>query len=114
MTLHIHRPIDRSIDLSNAHLQRFEEFKKLYERATNDLENLHVLLLDNKAIRADETEQALRTCARLNGDVKVSLDATLTNGEFFWGCETAGKEDSEEWDGDERHEDKWWRKARSW
>lgn len=75
--------IDRSIDLSNAQFQRFEEFKKLYERATNDLENLHVLLLDNKAIRADETEQALRTCARLNGDVKVSLDATLTNGEFF-------------------------------
>lgn len=61
-------------------LQRFEEFKKLHDRATNDLENLHLLLLDNKSVRADETEKALRTCARLNGDVRVSLDATLTNG----------------------------------
>lgn len=61
-------------------LQRFEEFKRLHERATNDLENLHLLLLDNKSVRADQTEQALRTCARLNGDVKLSLDATLTNG----------------------------------
>lgn len=61
--------------------QRFEEFKVLHERASSDLENLHLLLLDNKAARAEETEQALRTCARLNGDVKLSLDATLTNGE---------------------------------
>lgn len=55
----------------------------LYERASNDLENLHLLLLDNRAVRADETEHALRTCARLNGDVKMSLDATLTNGGYF-------------------------------
>lgn len=71
---------DRSIDLSNAPLQRFEEFKKLQERATNDLENLHLLLMDYKAVHADETEEALRTCTRLNGDVRVSLEATLSNG----------------------------------
>lgn len=70
---------DQSIDC-RMHLQRFEEFKKLHDRATNDLENLHLLLLDKKSIRADETEQALRTCAHLNGDVRTSLDATLTNG----------------------------------
>lgn len=75
----VHSITDQSIDFMSP-LQRFEEFKRLHERATNDLENLHLLLLDNKSVRADQTEQALRTCARLNGDVKLSLDATLTNG----------------------------------
>lgn len=81
MSLSLEYIYHRSITgLSHAPLQRFEEFQKLHERATNDLENLHLLLLDNKSIRADETEQALATCARLNGEVKASLDATLTNG----------------------------------
>uniref|UniRef100_A0A1B0CIV5 Putative sec14 domain and spectrin repeat-containing protein 1 n=1 Tax=Lutzomyia longipalpis TaxID=7200 RepID=A0A1B0CIV5_LUTLO len=49
---------------------RVEEFKKAYDRTVNDLENLHIALLDSKSLRANETEQALKTCAALNGDAQ--------------------------------------------
>ncbi|XP_059614887.1 SEC14 domain and spectrin repeat-containing protein 1-B [Phlebotomus argentipes] len=60
--------------------QRVEEFKKAYDRSVNDLENLHVTLLDSKSLRANETEQALKTCATLNGDAQRLVQAVIENG----------------------------------
>jgi hypothetical protein len=62
--------------------QRFEEFKKSYEKAINDLENLHIVLLDNKSIRASEIETTLKTCTALNLDVQKFIQTVMDHGEF--------------------------------
>uniref|UniRef100_A0A1B0D726 SESTD1-like spectrin repeats region domain-containing protein n=1 Tax=Phlebotomus papatasi TaxID=29031 RepID=A0A1B0D726_PHLPP len=59
---------------------RVEEFKKAYERTVNDLENLHITLLDSKSLRANETEQALKTCATLNGDAQRLVHTVIETG----------------------------------
>lgn len=64
-------------------MQRIEEFKRAYDKANNDLENLHVVLLDNKSIRANETEKAMKTCSSLNDDVQYTIRTIIENGRYI-------------------------------
>ncbi|XP_049539409.1 SEC14 domain and spectrin repeat-containing protein 1 isoform X4 [Anopheles darlingi] len=59
---------------------RIEEFRKSYEKAIGDLENLHLILLDNRSIRASESSSALKSCLRLNLDVQKFLSLVMDNG----------------------------------
>ncbi|XP_049539401.1 SEC14 domain and spectrin repeat-containing protein 1-B isoform X1 [Anopheles darlingi] len=60
--------------------ERIEEFRKSYEKAIGDLENLHLILLDNRSIRASESSSALKSCLRLNLDVQKFLSLVMDNG----------------------------------
>lgn len=62
--------------------QRIEEFKKCFDKAINDLENLHVLLLDNKSIRANETDKAMKHCTQMNDDVQKAIRTVIDNGKL--------------------------------
>lgn len=62
--------------------QRIEEFKKCFDKAINDLENLHVVLLDNKSIRANETDQAMKYCTKMNDDVQKAIRSVIDNGKL--------------------------------
>ncbi|XP_055626191.1 SEC14 domain and spectrin repeat-containing protein 1-B [Toxorhynchites rutilus septentrionalis] len=59
---------------------RLEEFRKSYDKAIADLENLHLLLLDNRAVRASESEAAFRSCRQLNQDVQKFLAIVMDSG----------------------------------
>ncbi|XP_065086480.1 SEC14 domain and spectrin repeat-containing protein 1-B [Ochlerotatus camptorhynchus] len=59
---------------------RIEEFRKSYDKAIADLENLHRLLLDNRTVRASESEPALKSCRQLNQDVQNSLILVMDGG----------------------------------
>lgn len=61
-------------------MQRIEEFRKSYDKAIGDLENLHLILLDNRTIRASESSAALKSCQRLNLDVQKFLSLVMDNG----------------------------------
>lgn len=67
--------------LSVFSFQRIEEFRKSYDKAIADLENLHRLLLDNRTVRASESEPALKSCRQLNQDVQKSLLLVMDGGE---------------------------------
>lgn len=67
--------------LSVVSFQRIEEFRKSYDKAIADLENLHRLLLDNRTVRASESEPALKSCRQLNQDVQKSLLLVMDGGE---------------------------------
>uniref|UniRef100_A0A2M4AJY0 Putative titin n=1 Tax=Anopheles triannulatus TaxID=58253 RepID=A0A2M4AJY0_9DIPT len=60
--------------------ERIEEFRKSYDKAIGDLENLHLILLDNRTIRASESSAALKSCQRLNLDVQKFLSLVMDNG----------------------------------
>jgi hypothetical protein len=64
------------------YFQRIEEFKKSYEKAINDLENLHIVLLDNKSIRASEIESTIKSCSIINLDVQNFIQNVMDNGKF--------------------------------
>ncbi|XP_058831727.1 titin isoform X6 [Topomyia yanbarensis] len=59
---------------------RIEEFRKSYDKAIGDLENLHRLLLDNRTVRASESEAALKSCRQLNQDVQKFLAFIMDGG----------------------------------
>ncbi|XP_055539489.1 SEC14 domain and spectrin repeat-containing protein 1-B [Wyeomyia smithii] len=59
---------------------RIEEFRKSYDKAIGDLENLHRLLLDNRTVRASESEAALKSCRQLNQDVQKFLALVMDGG----------------------------------
>ncbi|XP_058459969.1 SEC14 domain and spectrin repeat-containing protein 1-B [Malaya genurostris] len=59
---------------------RIEEFRKSYDKAIGDLENLHRLLLDNRTVRASESEAALKSCRQLNQDVQKFLVFVMDGG----------------------------------
>lgn len=52
------------------------------ERVLNDLENLYVVLLDNKPIHANETKQTLSTYAALYDEVQRQISNAIRTGEF--------------------------------
>ncbi|GAB0100258.1 SEC14 domain and spectrin repeat-containing protein 1 [Sergentomyia squamirostris] len=59
---------------------RIEEFKKAHDRTVNDLENLHITLLDSKSLRGNETEQALETCSTLNEEAQSLVQTVIETG----------------------------------
>lgn len=60
--------------------QRIEEFRKSYDKAMGDLENLHLILLDNRTVRASESTAALKSCQQLYGDVQKFLSLVMDGG----------------------------------
>uniref|UniRef100_A0A182NH74 SESTD1-like spectrin repeats region domain-containing protein n=1 Tax=Anopheles dirus TaxID=7168 RepID=A0A182NH74_9DIPT len=60
--------------------ERIEEFRKSYDKALGDLENLHLILLDNRTVRASESSAALKSCQQLNVDVQKFLSLVMDGG----------------------------------
>ncbi|XP_053676354.1 SEC14 domain and spectrin repeat-containing protein 1-B [Anopheles nili] len=60
--------------------ERIEEFRKSYDKAMGDLENLHLILLDNRTVRASESKAALKSCQQLNADVQKFLSLVMDGG----------------------------------
>uniref|UniRef100_A0A1S4GVH5 SESTD1-like spectrin repeats region domain-containing protein n=1 Tax=Anopheles gambiae TaxID=7165 RepID=A0A1S4GVH5_ANOGA len=60
--------------------ERIEEFRKSYDKALGDLENLHLILLDNRTVRASESTAALKSCQQLYGDVQKFLSLVMDGG----------------------------------
>ncbi|XP_058061286.1 SEC14 domain and spectrin repeat-containing protein 1-B [Anopheles bellator] len=60
--------------------ERIEEFRKSYDKAIGDLENLHLILLDNRTVRASESSAALKSCQQLNVDVQKFLSLVMDGG----------------------------------
>uniref|UniRef100_A0A182QBH8 SESTD1-like spectrin repeats region domain-containing protein n=1 Tax=Anopheles farauti TaxID=69004 RepID=A0A182QBH8_9DIPT len=60
--------------------ERIEEFRKSYDKAMGDLENLHLILLDNRTVRASESSAALKSCQQLNVDVQKFLSLVMDGG----------------------------------
>uniref|UniRef100_A0A182JBL2 SESTD1-like spectrin repeats region domain-containing protein n=1 Tax=Anopheles atroparvus TaxID=41427 RepID=A0A182JBL2_ANOAO len=60
--------------------ERIEEFRKSYDKALGDLENLHLILLDNRTVRASESAAALQSCQQLNVDVQKFLSLVMDSG----------------------------------
>lgn len=65
-------------------LKRIEDFKKLNERILNDLENIHIILSDNKLIRNNETKQILSTYATMYDDVQRTICSTIKTGTIYY------------------------------
>lgn len=61
-------------------IKRIEDFLVANEQVLNDLENLHVVLLEHKSARADESAQAMTYCAAVNADVKRTMLCTIEKG----------------------------------
>ena len=65
--------------------QRIEEFRKSYDKAIADLENLHRALLDNRTtVRASESEPALKSCRQLYQEVQKTLLQVMDGGEWLF------------------------------
>lgn len=47
----------------------------------NDLENVHVLLLEHKAVRAADAAFAIQQCASANVEVQRTIEAIIATGE---------------------------------
>lgn len=61
-------------------LQRIDEFQHSYEKVLNDLENVHVVLLEHKAVRAADAAYAVQHCDAIHVDVQHTIEAIIANG----------------------------------
>lgn len=48
----------------------------------DDIENLNIILMDSKSMRATEMEQTLKSCNSSNNGVQLTINNILQNGEF--------------------------------
>lgn len=63
-------------------LQRIDEFQHKYDKVLNDLENVHVLLLEYKAVRAADAAYAVQHCAAAHVEVLRTIEAIISNGMY--------------------------------
>lgn len=63
-------------------LQRIEDFQRAYAKVLNDLETLHVLLLEHRAVRSADAAYAVQHCAGAHVEVLRSIEAIIANGTF--------------------------------
>ena len=63
-------------------LQRIDEFKKAYNKVLDDIENLNIILMYSKSMRATEMEHTLKSCNSSNNEVQLTINNILQSGEF--------------------------------
>ncbi|XP_053952594.1 SEC14 domain and spectrin repeat-containing protein 1 [Anastrepha ludens] len=57
-----------------------DEFQKTFDSTLNSMENLHVVLLNNKSLRPTEADAELKKCAQLHTSVQQQIEVVIELG----------------------------------